>query len=209
MSIARYTVTKSKIEQRAGLKLLPRNGFEIAPTKLSDEWSMEHSGLMPHTPLPRAARSPHPTRDARRCVVQLVATPHPPPRPHCAASPSRPPPPRRTPPALPNMTSRVTVKQMRSKLKLLGLPIHGTKDIVVERCRVHGVSFEGPGSAAGMTGFPSTNPTPATPSSAAPLTPDHLQNPAPPPPRDAAASELALPSISMACGAGWGESAIL
>jgi len=87
------------------------------------------------------------------------------------------------------------------ELKRLGLPIHGTKDILVERCRVHEVSCEGPGSAAGLTGSPSMTPTAATTASAAPPTPDQLQHPTQPPPRDAAASEHAPPSISMAGGA--------
>jgi len=99
------------------------------------------------------------------------------------------------------MASRVTVKQMRPELKRRGLPIHGTMDILVERCRVHGVSCEGPGSGAGLTGSTSTTPTPATTASAAPPTHDQLQHPTPPPPRDAAASEHAPPSISMAGGA--------
>ena len=82
-----------------------------------------------------------------------------------------------------------------------GLPTHGTKDILVERCLVHGVSCEGPGSAAGLTGYPSTTPTPTTTASAAPPTPEQLPHPTPPPPRDAGASEHAPPSISMAVGA--------
>ena len=63
------------------------------------------------------------------------------------------------------------------------------------------VSCEGPGIAAGLTCSPSTTPTPATTASAAPPTPDQLQHPTPSPPRDAAGSEHAPPSISMAGGA--------
>jgi len=107
------------------------------------------------------------------------------------------------------MASRVIVKQMRSKLKRRGAPIHGSKDIMVERCRIHGVSCEGPGTAAGLTGSPSTTPTPSKPSSDAPPTPDQLQHRTPWPPRGAAASEHAPPSISMAVGALDGGSAPL
>jgi len=107
------------------------------------------------------------------------------------------------------MASWVTVKQMRSELKRRGLQIHGTKDILVERCRVHGVSCEGPGSASGLTSSPTTTPTPATTASAASPTPDQLQDPTQPPPRDAAASEHAPPSISMAGGAMDGKRAPL
>jgi len=72
------------------------------------------------------------------------------------------------------MASRVTVQQMRLELKRRGLPIHGTKDILVERCRVNGISCESPAGATAVISPLRSTPaptTPATPTTPAPTTP--------------------------------------
>jgi len=102
---------------------------------------------------------------------------------------------------------------MRLELKRRGLPIHGTKDILVERCRVNGVSCESPAGAAAVIAplrstpaptTPATHPTPAptTPATSAPTAPaiptppeiDHTQS-SPPCDGDAIVRSLALPPI--------------
>lgn len=89
-----------------------------------------------------------------------------------------------------SMASRVTVKQMRAELKLRGLPIHGTKDVLVQRCQLNGVSCAGPGSARmaesastspGLSDAvrPTPAPVPAMPDESHPSSPRHFPHGAP------------------------------
>lgn len=91
-----------------------------------------------------------------------------------------------------SMASRVTVKQMRSELKRRGLPIHGTKQMLADRCRQNGVSCAGPaitrtdGSTSGARS--GALPPPSNPGSPAP------DEPRPSPPRRTPAGQSGAPS---------------